>query len=84
MYDVEKFRSADVPAATHRLGFIEPGGEFCSVLIGPAGATGDLSRGIPHVWQWNGDADCPTLIPSIVDRVSGWHGFITAGQLRTV
>ena len=36
---------------------------------------------------WDGDEDQPTLTPSILVQTEtgdGWHGFLTAGELRAV
>ena len=34
-------------------------------------------------WHWNGDMQSPTLTPSIgCDNRCGWHGHITAGEIR--
>lgn len=36
-------------------------------------------------WDWDGDLDAPTLRPS-VQQVGGcrWHGWLTAGEWRSV
>jgi hypothetical protein len=42
-------------------------------------------------WAWDGNEDAPTLTPSIMcltptllkaDGKCGWHGYMTAGELR--
>lgn len=53
-----------------------PGGSF--ICIG-------VRRGEPggsRVWGWDGNEAKPTITPSIhaIDR---WHGFLTAGRLRS-
>lgn len=39
-------------------------------------------RGIPREWGWDGNEEKPTLRPSILDGVTGWHGYLVAGFLR--
>lgn len=36
-----------------------------------------------RIWQWDGNFDQPTLTPSI-HAVGAWHGYFTAGFLRSV
>jgi hypothetical protein len=31
-------------------------------------------------WTWDGNADAPTLRPSILHRPCNWHGYLTAGE----
>lgn len=45
----------------------------------------------PEGWEWNGDRDHPTITPSIFffnmhypEAKCRWHGFITAGNFKTV
>ena len=33
-----------------------------------------------HGWTWDGNADAPTLRPSILHRPCNWHGYLTAGE----
>jgi hypothetical protein len=36
------------------------------------------------MWEWDGNADAPTLTPSIRrTHTCGWHGHLTAGSLVT-
>ena len=35
-------------------------------------------------WNWDGNRDAPTITPSILDVVTGWHGYMRAGQLESV
>lgn len=42
-----------------------------------------LSRGQgPRAWRWDGNEDRPTLMPSI-NWIGHWHGWLTAGELRS-
>jgi hypothetical protein len=40
----------------------------------------------PSAWQWDGNADTPTLVPEMAHGKSGdpwhWHGCVTAGVMR--
>lgn len=36
-----------------------------------------------HSWEWNGDADAPTLSPS-VHHLNCWHGWLRAGAFVSV
>ena len=38
------------------------------------------SPGGPRVWGWNGDAEKPSITPSI-HAVGQWHGYLTNGRL---
>lgn len=48
-------------------------------------ATGEKQQ---HYWQWDGNAETPTLSPSIWLRIEnggcGWHGFLQNGVWRSV
>jgi hypothetical protein len=54
-------------------------GKLCGVPLQPSP---------PNVkgcsWQWDGNADAPTILPSIDCRVAdgccGWHGWVRAGE----
>ena len=35
-------------------------------------------------WDWDGNREAPTLTPSILCKVSGWHGYLTNGVLVEV
>jgi len=35
-------------------------------------------------WNWDGNREAPTITPSILDVVTGWHGYMRAGQLESV
>lgn len=35
-------------------------------------------------WDWDGNREAPTLTPSILCNVSGWHGYLTKGVLVEV
>lgn len=65
-----------VNAAGQRAGFIIrcPGCNVPQALAfrGIPGATG-------ATWEWDGNAEQPTLTPS-VHHVGCWHGWLTAGQ----
>lgn len=52
-------------------------------FVGECYGTREASKGRP-LWDWNGDEDKPTLIPSI-QRTSGckWHGFLTDGVFKS-
>lgn len=45
-----------------------------SIQRGPPGG--------PRVWGWNGDADKPTLTPSIL-APDQWHGHLVNGRLKS-
>lgn len=47
------------------------------------GAAVKAETGGGPVWQWDGNAEAPTLTPSL-RRLDGckWHGFLTAGEFR--
>jgi hypothetical protein len=45
-----------------------------SVKRGPAGGN--------RVWGWDGNLDAPTITPSI-HHPGIWHGYMTAGQLKS-
>lgn len=34
----------------------------------------------PNGWDWDGNINCPTLKPSIMNRPCNWHGFLTNGE----
>jgi len=38
--------------------------------------------GGPRVWGWDGDADRPTLTPSIL-HAGHWHGHLVKGKLKS-
>jgi hypothetical protein len=63
---------------------------FCPCGCGSAGGVAVgvdlLDRDGNHpVWQWDGDLDRPTIMPSI-QFLSGckWHGFLTDGVFKSV
>ncbi len=75
------------------VGGMEKPGDFCfddsftHIYIWLPGTSGpdaiQIQRGGPgghRVWGWDGNADKPTLTPSIHAR-GEWHGFMTAGRL---
>ncbi len=35
-------------------------------------------------WTWDGNHEAPTLTPSILCKLSGWHGYLTKGVLVEV
>ena len=39
-------------------------------------ATSDNEDG----WKWDGNADQPTLTPSVLNRSCGWHGYLRKGE----
>ena len=88
-FDIHLARVQDVPAATAHIVFVCPNQRRCGVFLGPQHADGEPGK---KVWGWNGDVDRPTCTPSLscVQKVvdgkvqggCGWHGFITAGELR--
>jgi hypothetical protein len=49
-------------------------GHECSVLLKPWPI-----QGAP-TWEWDGNAEAPTLNPSINCGACGWHGYIRAGS----
>jgi hypothetical protein len=63
--------------------FVCPNGKQCGVGIRHgafAGGNGKMKR-----WGFNGNADQPTLTPSIDCRAPsgcGWHGHIVAGEMK--
>lgn len=84
------FERADLPPGS--AAWSEPDGEIRSILFTcPCGChavrTVPVKRA-PHAgpeWVWNGDLVKPTLTPSI--QIVGechWHGFLTAGEWKTV
>lgn len=89
-FDVSLNGVEGYPQATGHLTFVCPGGRVCNVLIGPTAVprSGEDRLGI---WGWNGDAERPTLSPSINCLAEkdgkptggcGWHGFIQNGVTR--
>lgn len=61
------------------------GGKWISMRL-PSNGFCTLPLNHSNGWQWNGDADKPTLQPSVWhDPRSGssfeWHGFITDGRM---
>ena len=38
----------------------------------------------PDMWDWDGNKEAPTLNPSILCRITGWHGYMRAGVLVEV
>jgi hypothetical protein len=76
-------------AATAHIIFVCPNARRCAVLLGPTFV--DRSEpGRQCVWGWDGNADSPTLTPSINCLAEkdgkptggcGWHGHITRGEM---
>jgi len=54
----------------------------CSVRL----TRGPAQPGQPNTWGWDGDADNPTLTPSIncLANGCGWHGHIQGGVQRQI
>lgn len=78
------------PGATGHLMFVCPNGKRCGVLIGPAPVPKPNPNALA-IWGWDGNADKPTLTPSINCIAEkdgkptggcGWHGFITLGVMK--
>jgi hypothetical protein len=66
-----------------QLFFICPKNRTCGICI----RYGEFKDGQPRRWGFNGDADIPTLTPSIDCRGPsgcGWRGFIHGGIMTTV
>jgi hypothetical protein len=66
------------------LSFVCPCG--CGNIGGVAVGVDPLDRNGNHpVWEWNGDLDKPTVMPSI-EFLTGcrWHGFLNAGVFKSV
>lgn len=75
----------DIPVEGGRIMFVCPNGHRCGVLLQPFTAEGLNS------WTWDGNANAPTLSPSInciaekdgkPTGACGWHGFIQKGVMR--
>lgn len=56
-----------------------PGDTLCCIPIRPV-VTEGLNGG--HYWEWNGNEDQPTLMPS-VHAVGSWHGWVRAGRAES-
>lgn len=56
-----------------------PGGQLCSIPLRPVPQTGRPVNG-GHSWEWDGNEDKPTLMPSI-NSVRYWHGWVRAGRM---
>ena len=80
------------PGATAHILFVCPNGVRCAILLGPTHVPRETPEHLP-VWAWDGNRERPTITPSInclktVDEDGiatggcGWHGFITAGEMR--
>jgi hypothetical protein len=54
-----------------------PGQTACSIPIRPV-VTPGLNGG--HSWEWDGNEDKPTLMPSI-NATGSWHGWVRAGRM---
>lgn len=54
-------------------------GGFCGEII--IGNGFKPQHGAAPTWQWDGNADKPTLTPSINCR-GCWHGWLTAGEFK--
>jgi Family of unknown function (DUF6527) len=90
-FDIQEGTIANYPGATAHLMFVCPGGRRCGILLGPVPVPKAPGRDL-FVWGWDGNYDQPTLTPSINCRAvkddgspaggCGWHGFITAGEMR--
>ena len=67
-----------------RLRFVCPCGcrSVLDLLVIQAGDP-DLPASEGLRWIWDGDADHPTLSPSIRSGRCGWHGFLEAGVWRS-
>lgn len=59
-----------------------PSGHYGAIALRPT-APVELSAypaRNPHSWEWDGNAERPTLIPSV--HLPGvWHGWFTAGRM---
>lgn len=64
-----------MPGETH-LHIMLPGRAFICIGVARGAST------TPKVWGWDGNEDKPTLTPSI-HAVGHWHGFLTAGVLKS-
>ena len=72
------------PAGVDSIQFRCRGGKnrICSVdvTLGPAVEADAQGK---RRWQWDGNMEAPTLVPSIgCDAKCGWHGHITAGEAK--
>lgn len=65
---------------TARIQFVCPNRKHCGVFMGPQSEPRPDPES-PHVWGWNGDAEKPTLTPSI-DCKDCWHGHIVDGVMK--
>ena len=55
-----------------------PGGHYVSIPIRPVPQTDKPING-GHSWEWDGNADKPTLMPSI-NYTGRWHGWVRSGR----
>jgi hypothetical protein len=65
-------------------------GFMCPCGCGQEGCVTVYSKGQQKSWEWNGNPDKLTLLPSIFRRKDkdwpencGWHGFLTTGVRKT-
>jgi hypothetical protein len=70
--------------------FVCPNGKRCGVFVGPSYRE-PSSKDDVRVWGWDGNAEAPTLMPSINCVAEkdgkptggcGWHGFIRGGVFQ--
>jgi hypothetical protein len=89
-FDITRTTLEGRPSVTARIEFICPRAQYCSAFIGPH-FEARRSENEPNVWGWDGNADLPSLTPSInciaekdgkPTSGCGWHGFITKGEMR--
>lgn len=65
----------------HVILIVMPDGKLCGLPLSSE-ASNRLHDG-SH-WNWDGNREAPTITPSILDVVTGWHGYMTAGVLVEV
>lgn len=89
-FNIESFNCVDYPTATAHILFVCPNGKRCGLLLGPV-FTPRPAEDKCNVWGWNGNLKSPTITPSIncIAKKNGkptggcgWHGFITAGEMK--
>ena len=86
MRDTGRIDDNDLPTRVGDFSWqLETGTRHLTMLL-PCGHHATLPVEGARAWQWDGNADEPTLLPSILclggRRQCGWHGFMTAGKLE--
>jgi len=69
-------QGVDNPSTPDRLMFRCPCG--CEIL---AGVT--VKPVNPNGWDWDGNLEQPTILPSILINHGHWHGYLTGGVFKT-